>query len=1310
MKKIFKYILCVLGSALMFAACEQSPEVLDEIDYSRVLTPTKFDAEVVPSTGTDVILTWQKIKNAESYELEIYEQTDDSKEVSTANTGTLVDMFNVLPDEIPYTVYGLEVDKSFYARVRGVNPDLQASNWAYLETTFSTSAVRASLNPVVKTRTQNSITIAWDKADDGADLTSVLVEPVVLKEGDAPETKIAIEVEEIGSASKTVTGLQPGREYRFTLLFGKAGKRGSVTANTRPNIDGTPTVISSAAALLAALDNQAGSILLMLDYSADAYDITSIYTDQTKKFATIKGDVTIYGNATEDGKKPAIKGLVFSLASGSTKLHVEDVVLDGDGTGATVENLSAEMSAIEFVNCEISGYAKGIFSVASSATGKVENYLIDGCYVHDINADGTQGGDFIDVRAGTNGDFTVKNSTFYACARTFFRMSDNAKVGNVLAENCTFNYVTSTPSSSNNAGIFAVRVKAEAKSVKAIKNVFLNEYNEKEGDAADKGWVRLCRNSTDSYRVECSGNVYFNTGVAWWTSNAVASPADALGEKTFEEIAKTDATELTADPCVNSAAGKLYLAGTAGDQIRTLKAGDPRWWDAVMPVVVRETELKLVEEAYTWNFCEKTIYDTEELTANTIIGNARIYATSSVPANVVMSKGIVFSAGASVSPAGVPTYSAVEVLVKDFGSVKVTATSDDGLGSMQVLAAGDRYPVLADGKEHTVLLGDLSGENSIYVIADKPVTLQKVVWSKDLTPDATVTALKKPAVTVEPSKLDEGTAQDVVISWGAVENAAEYELEFNGAKQTLTETSYTIAAADVAALAVGEYPVSVIAKPVATSSKYVASEAGEGKLKINKVVTGGEKTLTWNFTDAAWQTELASKGAAGSDITNWVSTLDGLTWTSTAKSKWNNNRPVGTETWAYIQAGGKGSATDRVFSFTAPAAGTLKVTASNTGSSEDLTRMVTVKVGDAAEQSVAGGVATTATPKVCEFEIEAGEVKIYPTGNALCFYKIEFTYFESAPAAVVYDWNFTDAAWQTELASKGAAGSDITNWVSTLDGLTWTSTAKSKWNNNRPVGTETWAYIQAGGKGSATDRVFSFTAPTAGTLTVWATNTGSSEDLTRMVTVKVGDAAEQSVAGGVATTAVPKECVFEIEAGEVKIYPTGNALCFYHIKFVGAGGSAKEDHVWNFTDAAWQTELASKGAAGSDITNWVSTLDGLTWTSTAKSKWNNNRPVGTETWAYIQAGGKGSATDRVFSFTAPAAGTLKVTASNTGSSEDLTRMVTVKVGDAAEQSVAGGVATTATPKVCEFEIEAGEVKVYPTGNALCFYKIEFHSN
>ena len=1130
MKKIFKYILCVLGSALLLTACEQSKEVLDEIDYTRVLTPTKFSAEVVPSTGTDVILTWQKIKNAESYELEIYEQTDDSKEVSTANTGTLVDMYAVQPDEIPYTVYNLAVDKSFYARVRGVNSDIQASNWAYLEKTFSTSAVRASLNPVVTARTQNSVTLSWDKAADKADLTSVLVEPVVLKEGDAAETKVALAADEITAASKTVDGLQAGREYRFTLLFGKAGKRGSVTANTRPNIDGTPTAISSAAALLAALDNQAGTIKLMLDYADDAYDITPLYPDQTKKYATIVGDVYLYGNATEAGKKPSVSGLVFSLASGAAKLHIEDVVFDGAGTDAIVVNTAAAMTSIEHVNCEISGYTKGIYSVASSATGKVDNYLVDGCYVHDINADGSVGGDFIDVRAGANGDFTVRNSTFYACARTFFRMSDNATVGNVLAENCTFNYVTATPSSSNNSGIFGVRVKAAAKSVKAIKNVFMNEYNEKEGETSDKGWVRLCRNSSDSYRVECTGNVYFNMGVAWWTSAAVASPADALGEKTFEEIAKTDATLLTADPCVNSAAGKLYLAGTAGEQVRSLQAGDPRWWDAVMPVVVREKELKAQEEAYTWDFTQKTIYDTEELTANTIIGNARIYATSTVPANVVMSKGINFSTGASVSPEGVPTYSAVEVLTKGYGSIKVTATSDDGLGSMQVLAGGDRYAVLADGKEHTVTLGDLAGENSIYVIANSAVTLKKVAWTKDLTPDATVTALKTPAVTVTPNKLDEGTAEAVVIEWAAIENAADYVLTFNGADQTLTETSYTVPADAVAALAAADYPVSVVARPVATSSKYVASKAGEATLKINKVVSGAPVTLTWDFSTKDWQDKLSALGSPAVDITTtWNVTVDGLTFYSTMKNRWNTT---------YIQTGGAGSATDRVFSFTAPAAGTLKITVSNTGNSADTNRKVSVAVGDAAAESKVGGFGA-GSPETIEFEIAAGDVKIYPTAG-LRFYKIEFTYVAAAEAPH-YTWDFSTADWQSKLSPLGSPAVDITTtWNITVDGLTFYSTMKNRWNTT---------YIQTGGAGSATDRVFTFTAPVAGTLKVTVSNTGNSADTNRKVAVAVGDAAAETKVGGFGAGS-PETIEFDIAAGDVKIYPTAG-LRFYKIEFEG---------------------------------------------------------------------------------------------------------------------------------------------------------------
>ena len=246
------------------------------------------------------------------------------------------------------------------------------------------------------------------------------------------------------------------------------------------------------------------------------------------------------------------------------------------------------------------------------------------------------------------------------------------------------------------------------------------------------------------------------------------------------------------------------------------------------------------------------------------------------------------------------------------------------------------------------------------------------------------------------------------------------------------------------------------------------------------------------------------------------------------KNRWNTT---------YIQAGGSGSATDRVFTFTAPAKGILKVTASNTGNSEDLARQIAVVVGDAAPQSKAGGFAAT-SPAVVEFEIEAGEVKIYPT-KALRIYKIEFEGAGAAPAKEDHVWDFSTSDWQSQLSPLGTAGTDITTtWNITVDGLTFYSVQKNRWNTT---------YIQAGGSGSATDRVFTFTVAKAGELTVTASNTGNSEDLAREIAVVVGEAAPQSKPGGFGA-ATPGDVKFDIEAGDIKVYPT-KALRIYKIEF-----------------------------------------------------------------------------------------------------------------------------------------------------------------
>ena len=206
-------------------------------------------------------------------------------------------------------------------------------------------------------------------------------------------------------------------------------------------------------------------------------------------------------------------------------------------------------------------------------------------------------------------------------------------------------------------------------------------------------------------------------------------------------------------------------------------------------------------------------------------------------------------------------------------------------------------------------------------------------------------------------------------------------------------------------LAVGEYPVSVMARPVETSTKYAESAVAEALLKINKVVSGGEVTLTWDFSSSQWQTEFQNN-AASANATNqagWTVSVDGLTYTSGTKNgKWD---PSG-----YIQPNGSGSTTERVFSFNAPADGVLKVTAGSASAGN--VREYVVVDASGAEQTK--GVDAQET---LEFDIKAGDVFVYPKAG-IRFYVFEFTYVSGAPIEMELDWNFASAEWQGRVSGE----------------------------------------------------------------------------------------------------------------------------------------------------------------------------------------------------------------------------------------------------------------------------------------------------
>lgn len=1137
MKKLFRNIALFAATAVAAVGCApEQGEIIDTIELNRALTPLEFKASVIASKGTDVEFSWEAMEGTEKYTLQLFAAAEDAEGNTVApnyDEASPIETYIVLPEEIPFVVENLPVDESFYARVKGHKTNVEDSHWAVLEEDFSTYPVRSNLYPKAIERGTDYIVIEWNAAEDKADLTSVRVAPVMGGE----EKVVALESADKDACSKKVEGLVACTNYRIELIYGKAGSRGITTAWTRPSTEGT-NLVESAEAIINALTGTIGPVKLRLAYNDGVpYDLSSV--------ASIQCEPTFIGETTADGKKPVISGL--QVISTGKVFHMEDIYFDGAGQISLLQNdAPAEAPAtIEFINCEITGYERSLY--VSNSTGSTDKFLLDGVYLHDINPEGASGGDLIDFRKGTHKDIRLQNSTFYDSGRTFMRLFNgkDLQVEKVNIVNCTFNMVTSTKSSSNNQGIVGWKMESAANATEfnISKCVFLNQCHDAEDKAdASKSWVRIARNSTDSYAPTCSGNYYYNVGAAWFT----VGTTNLAGETFSEAAALADGGQiLTEDPCVNSLANKLYLNTTS--DISAKKVGDPRWWNAQQPIVVRATELTLESEPRVWDFTVKSKFDTETLEKATIIDNVRIYGTAEVPAEVVMGEGVKFSKGAMVNAEGEPEYSAVGVLTEGYGAIVVTAQGESGIETMQVLAGGDRYTILADGEPHKVVLGDLAGENNIYVLASSAVTLTKVEWTKDLTPDQTVFPLAKPAITLSATSLDEGTAEAVTVSWAAVENAASYVLTGLGQSLTITADQpleLTVPAEQVAVLPVGEYEITLTAYPVETSNKYSVSETATATFKIKKVVLGGEVTLTWDFASAAWADALTAIGT--SDNTAVDLTVDGMrVYAGGEKMKAGTN---------YIQMGGKSAGKTRLFIFTAPASGTLKVWSSNTGSSEDLTRLVTAANGadDVADTTTAqtnpGGTPSNVDPTVSTFDIDitkGNQVFIYPQGNGLRFYKIEYTYVAAAPKAH-YVWDFASEAWIAKLVEIGTSNND--NVDITVDGLSVLSGGGTIKASDTTTGQY---YIQPGGKGDANKRYFKFIAPGSGTLKVWSSNTGGSADDTRKVAVQQGEDASTLVekSGGSPSGEAPTENEFTVEEGEVRIWASGNALRFYKFEY-----------------------------------------------------------------------------------------------------------------------------------------------------------------
>lgn len=815
MKNIFRKLMSglLLFSVAGLGGCSDDPDgINNELVLDRALTPLNFTASVL-STGNQVRLTWD-VRTTDTYEVVIYSDEGLTTVVETKS--------DLTPADVPVT-FDLVAENEYYATVQAFSQNERtAPSHVAVAGPIVTYAIMDPLNPVVTERTSNSVTLKWDQDQY---VTHLLATPVA--SADQEPVRLDLSDEQVEAATATIGGLQPSTEY-FVAVFYNSASRGGQDVWTRPDMQNM-TKISTIEQLMQAFVDGGK---YQLAYSETPYTVPSYGEGETNPASALAADLTIIGETTLEGAKPAIVGLGIGLNPGVNDIRLEDLSLDGaDAASSLMEVKDAiAMNSVTVKNCDLAGY-RNIF-YENKAGSAIQTLLFDGLYAANM---GNSGGDFIDFRTeSTHGTLTITNSTFYNGARSFLRVDAKETLSSIVIRNNTFSNF-STVTDGNNKGFFYVRGTAAV--MEYANNLFLNETGENARFIANNSSVQLPTLIQSNYFYNCA-DTFFEAKIL-----------DGV------EITQATATQnggkiLTEDPCENSLRGKFYLVN---DEIASVRVGDPRWWNAVAPIVPEQTELNVITEATVWNFADTENFEPQEILSTKILGNLQFIVNDEEAPMAVTDNGTIsFSAASTLSVLDVPTNNALAFKVSVPGSVLITPGDAGYNKHMEIIVNGARYAVPADGKQSKFGFGDIQGETTVYICSCAPVELQALEWSLEVVSGGEPKALDTPVfTTTDIPAVDQGTSQPIAVVWNAVPNAAAYEVTFNGKTETVETPSYEIPASTVASLKAGQHTLSVVAKAAEGSLNWLDSEAASVTITIKGVLTTVSSAYTWNIADAS---------------------------------------------------------------------------------------------------------------------------------------------------------------------------------------------------------------------------------------------------------------------------------------------------------------------------------------------------------------------------------------------------------------------------------------------------------------------------
>ena len=1107
----------IFGAAIT-GCTEEMVDINDEITLGRCMTPTELVATI--KNGEFIEFSWTKSKGATEFLLELY--SDEAMENKVAEK-------TILPDELPY-LWDLDADMVYYARVKAVDGNrlIKDSNWAVYDRQLETYAIKSSLNPELVDRTVNSITIKWTKDPE---VDHIRVTPAVNAEDEY--TRFDVSSAAVSAGQVEVTGLNPSVYYTLAVHF-KSADRGKLSAWTRPEA-GNAVRVENTEQLLSAITSGEGRILL--GYSETPYNVQN-QVISSESFVLL-------GESLNDGNKPVVNGM-FTFQPSVKDVLFESVAFDGlsDSNCGSPFFVAGQLDMTSFVvrNCNITNYVKGVFR-SESFQVDIANWIWDGVYVSDVEGNS---GDTFDLRKYPHkiGQFIVKNSTFTNGMRSFFRINkpDTGAAGTIdkfSVTNCTFNNLA-VFDNSNNHGIFYIQ--AVVAEFELARNLFLNM------NAHKTYTTFLCRGKSDAARpTVISDNFFYGNSDVFY---ALGKDASKVTEDELKAAAEEGKATLTAgggsvlkdDPCVDSARDKYNVISK---EVISANAGDPRWFETYVEVPEDLTQA-VTATGKIWNLTDGQTF--KKLADKDMVRDGIRFYVKNTPINFVKT-GFEFSGAATVGEDGIPTDGAIGIKVNEPGSIVISVAESSAHSNLTVSLDGKIAAAVPAGAEYQkVTFANVSGEQMIYIYGCHPATMTFLQWTSDV--QVLDKVLATPVVKINKTTVNERAEDEITLTWNAIDFAGSYNVTVDGKVKNVTETTYTFNTANFSVEeAGGDFAIQVTAVPASTDYTRVESAAAELSFHVNDVPEEpGVKVVRYDlaFPDAA----TADGVYACETNPGFYLTGDGLT--------------VDSSTAAFAEAGAtvhdsefttrlKGS-TSKTITITVPNDGVLYIGArSGNGSATD--RTITLKQGEntVAEQVVKDAdMWATDKNKTYPYvvaNVKAGEITVTMSGSGgINIYGIRYDATEgSAPAKVDKVWDFSSAAWVDAMTGTGYPAGDKTNTTLNIEveGLKVVAGGSSYiWNKSGDV-----YFWQPGGAGADTKRYFEFTTDVAGTVTVYSSNTGSSNATDRFVTVKVGDGEEQSLVGGTPSNEAPTMTEFNIGAGTVKVYPTGNGLRFYKIEF-----------------------------------------------------------------------------------------------------------------------------------------------------------------